>query len=186
MPFTVAYADAGINRHEFDTYVRLLGKRGIEWTEAQRAEEPETGNRWFYVWADEAQAQSFCDELRDETGDDKWYVRRLHDATRISCGPLMPVVIYRTRQSHEFVFRLHPHSRSAIRRRFPQSQQASSLSIEYGTQSDFEQMHGPVWDHVAMVLSGLSLEDLSVLGGYRIFDLDTEEVVFDSTAEPVS
>jgi hypothetical protein len=186
MPYTVAYADGGIERHEFDTYLRLLGKRSIDWTEAQRVAEPDTQDQWVYVWQNEGDARSFCDEIRRETSDDKWYVRELDDLTRISQGPLMPVIIHMTRQSLGCTFSLHPHSRSAIRRRFPQAHQASSLSIEYGTRTDFEQTCGPIWDHVAITLSGLSLEQLAELGGYRVFDLEAESVVHDSALNKVA
>ncbi len=186
MPYTVAYRDAGIKRHEYDTYVRLLRKRGVEWTEAQRVAEPRTRNRWIYVWEDEGDAQSFCDDIRKETHDDKWYVDPLDERTPISHGPLMPVVIRLTRQSHGFTFTLHPHSRSAIRRRFPDSHQASSLVIDYGTHTDFEQAYGPIWDHVAMALSGLSLEQLNQLGGYRVYDPATDTDVYDTSPEIVA
>lgn len=99
MPYTVTYRDAGIKRHEFDTYVRLLAKRGIDWTESQRVPEPGTTNRWLYVWPDRPQAQAFCDEIRRETGDPNWDVRDLPESTSVSPGPLMPIVIYMTWQS---------------------------------------------------------------------------------------
>jgi len=182
MPYTVTYRDAGIKRHEFDTYVRLLAKRGIDWTESQRVPEPGTTNRWLYVWPDRPQAQAFCDEIRRETGDPNWDVRDLPESTSVSPGPLMPIVIYMTWQSLGNTFVLHPHSRTAIRRRFPKARQVSSISVEYLTRSDFEQTHGPIWDHIALVLTGLSSEQLAELGGYRIYDPATEQTVYESCA----
>jgi hypothetical protein len=73
MPYTVAYRDAGNKRHEFEAYVRLLEKRGIDWTNA-------------------------------------------------------------------------------------------------------------IWDHIAVVLTGLSLEQLAALDGYQVYDLMAEKTVYDSRA----
>ena len=180
MPFTVSYRGS-TKRHEFDTYIRLLNKRKIEWTEADRVAEPGTENRWVYVWPSQEDAESFCKEIRKETHDKNWQVQEVENGTEISSGPLMPVIVYMTRQSIGCTFTLHPHSRSAILRRFPQSQQVSSVAIEYGTKFDLEQAHGPIWDHVALVLSGLSLEELATLGGYRVLDLTNEKIIYDST-----
>ena len=99
MPYTVSYRDAGIKRHEFDVYVRLLGKRGIDWTMIPRIPEPGTANRWLYVWADREEAEAFCDEIQKETRDRKWHVLPLPDSVQPSHGPLMPIVIYMTRQT---------------------------------------------------------------------------------------
>ena len=48
--------------------------------------------------------------------------------------------------------------------------------------SDFEQQHGPIWDHVAMVLTGLSFDQLQGIDGYQILDLKRERTIHDSQA----
>jgi hypothetical protein len=182
MPFTVAYQDAGIKRREFDAYVRLLEKRGIDWSNTLRVPEPGTTNRWLYVWSEEQDADSFCEELKEETRDSKWYVREIAANTLASSGPLARVLILMRTHTIGADFSLHPHSRTLIRRRFPGSPMVSSISIEWSTKSDFEQQHGPLWDHVAMVLTGLSIEQLQSLDGYQIYDLLSERNIFDSQA----
>jgi hypothetical protein len=145
MSYTVAYADGGIKRREFDAYVRLLEKRGIDWSNTPRVPEPGTSNRWLHVWADKNQAESFCADLQSETRDKKWYVRELAAGTQPSVGSLAGVVILMRSQNLSADFSLHPHSRTLIRRRFPDSRPVSSISIEWTTQSDFEREHGPIW-----------------------------------------
>jgi hypothetical protein len=171
MPFTVIHQDTGIKRREFDAYVRLLEKRGIDWTNTTRIPEPGTANRWLYVWGNQEEAEAFCHELQSETHDDKWVVRELPANVRPSPGPLTPVVILMRRHSLGAEFSLHPHSRTMIQRRFPEAKLVSSLSIELATMQDFEHQHGPRWRQIAMVLTGLNEEQLSQLGGYRIIDL---------------
>src|SRR5438874_1028591 len=110
MPFSVAYQDVEIKQHEFDAYVRLLEQRGIDWTNTPRVAEPGTTNHWLYVWENEDDASNFCRELQAETGDNRWYVRRLAELTPISTGPIAPILIQMRRQSLGMSFSLHPHS----------------------------------------------------------------------------
>jgi hypothetical protein len=77
-------------------------------------------------------------------------------------------------------FSLHPHSWSLVQRRFPEAQIVSSISIEWSSRSDFEHQQGSFWDHVAQVLTGLSMEQLETLEGYQVYDLMSERVVYDS------
>jgi hypothetical protein len=182
MPFTVGYADGSIKRHEFEAYVRLLEKRGIDWSNTPRVPEQGTPNRWLYVWGDRREAEKFCEELKAETRDNKWYVRELAAGTEVSSGPLARVVILMRRHSLGAELSLHPHSKTLIRRRFPEARPVSSISIEWSTKSDFEGEHGPIWDHIAVVLTGLSLEQLAALEGYQVYDLMAERAVYDSQA----
>src|SRR2546430_1147553 len=112
MLFTVAHADAGIKRHEFEAYVRLLEERGIDWSNAPRLPEPGAGHRWLYVWADRRDADRFCEELKAETRDNRWYVQDLPAGTEASRGPLARVVILMRRHSLGADFSLHPHSKT--------------------------------------------------------------------------
>lgn len=178
MPYTVAYEDAGmINRHEFDAYVRLMEKRGIDWTNIPRVLELGTTNRWLYVWTDRRDADAFCADLRAETRDERWSVRELPADVKPSQGPLMPVVILMRRRSQGAEFTLHPQSSLLVRRRFPDARPVASVSIESTTMHDFEQQHCPIWEHIALVLTGLSMAQLAELGGYEVVDVRREQTV---------
>ncbi len=48
------------------------------------------------------------------------------------------------------------------------------------SKNDFELEHGPIWDHVAQVLTGLTDVQLDEIGGYRIIETKHEQTVFDS------
>lgn len=180
MAYTVAYQDAGIKRREFDAYLRLLEQRGIDWTNTPRVPEPGTTNRWLYVWVDRRDAEDFREAIQVETRDEKWYVHDLPDTVQPSHGPLTPVVILMRRQSLGADFALHPHSRTLVRRRFPSARLVSSVSIESNRLGDFERERGPIWEHVAQVLTGLSLPELTQLGGFRIIDPSRDQTVFES------
>src|SRR6266550_5665653 len=101
MPFTVAYADAGIKRRQYDAYLALLERRGIDWSNTRRVPESGTSNRWLYVWDILGEAETFCEELKTETRDDKWYVRELPADIRPSGGPLARVLILMRRRGAE-------------------------------------------------------------------------------------
>lgn len=185
MPFAVTYSGGRIERHKFDTYVRLLSKSGIDWTDTLRISEPKAPNLNVNVWQDREDAQSFCSWLKKETHDNKWYVQDVDKSAFISRGPLMPVIIYLTRQSLGCTYTLHPHSRSAILQRYSQAPLASSVTIEYGKKPNPESTNGQLWNNIAMTLTGLSLEQLSDLGGYRIFDLEEECFIHNSVTDSI-
>jgi hypothetical protein len=180
MPFTVAYTDAGIKRRDFDVYVRLLQKRGIDWSNTGRVPESKTSNRWLYVWTDRAEAEAFCAELQSETRDKNWHVRQLPAGTQPSVGSLFRVLIFMRRQDSSADFSLHPHTRTLIHRRFPKARPVSSITIDWMTKSDFEQQQGPIWDQIATMLTGLNVEQLDSLDGYQVYDLKSEQTRFDS------
>ena len=183
MPYAVAHRSGSINQLKFDIYLRLLGQRGIDWTSAPRTQEPGTEGRWNYIWSERAEAESFREELCRDTGDDRWYVHEISTAEQeTSTGPLMPVLIRGFRQSIGSSFSLHPHSRAQIRRRFPDARQLSSVYIEHGHEPDFETRGGLLWEHIAEMLTGLSEHQLEELGGYRVVDSESEDVLFDSTS----
>ncbi len=182
MPYTVTSKHAGFKRREFDAYVRLLESRGIDWTNIPRVSEPGTSNKWLYVWADQNEAEAFRDELQKETRDENWIVRELPESVPESQGPLTPVIILAHRQSTGASFSLHPHSRTLIRRRFPQANMVSSVSIEAFTMQEFERRHGSIWNHIAQVLSGLTLAELEQIGGYQVVDVATDRILSENAA----
>lgn len=178
MPFTVTSDQVCVKQYEFDAYLRLLNKRGIDWTEADRVEEPTLVYGWSYVWENEENAREFSDSLRKETKSDDWHVREITSSMRISRGPLMPVVIRMIRRSLDVEFALHPHSRSAIIRRFPSAFPLSYVAIEPQSRDDIERRNGSLLEYVALLLTGLTFEEALTLGGCQIVDGRRNEVVW--------
>ncbi|OGG50510.1 MAG: hypothetical protein A3F84_17790 [Candidatus Handelsmanbacteria bacterium RIFCSPLOWO2_12_FULL_64_10] len=84
-----------------------------------------------------------------------------------------PVLIYVGRQKDGCTYQLHPSSRTRIQKKFPDAHIAPSVFVGYETQSDFEMVHGPLWEQVAQILTGLNLTEIESLGGFKIFDPTT-------------
>jgi hypothetical protein len=76
MPFTVMLP-GGTKDSEYEKYVRLLQRWGINRVEGSRTPEPGTENRWLHVWQNKADAQGFADELRAITANPGWIVYEL-------------------------------------------------------------------------------------------------------------
>lgn len=81
------------------------------------------------------------------------------------------LVIVAGRQSDGYTFRLHPKTRDRIVEKFPDIAGPDSVFIGFDTKGQFESIHGPVWEHVALLLTGLSKDQLEQFGGYRITDV---------------
>lgn len=172
MGFTVAH-HGGTKDLEFEAYVRLLEKHGVDVANLQRVPEPGTQNRWLYVWEYRQDAEAFAAELRKSTHDRGWYVRELDREDIVSKGPLGPITIYAGQQSDGWAFDLHPQSRAMIERRFPGSCRIGSVFIGAQPNGDLEGFSpeaSNLLDHVALMLTGLSAEQLKEFGGYRVYD----------------
>jgi hypothetical protein len=57
-----------------------------------------------------------------------------------------------------------------------------SVFVSYDTQEAFENLHSPMWDQIAMLLTGLDEEQIRDLGGFRVVSAPDREVLFDSNA----
>jgi hypothetical protein len=42
--------------------------------------------------------------------------------------------------------------------------------VGYDTRAEFEELHGPMWKQIAMMLTGLTWEQIESMGGVRIYD----------------
>lgn len=186
MPYTVAHSDPAAQNEIFHVYLRLLRQRDIDWTNAERAADPGTENRWLHVWHEESDAQSFCDAIRKDTNDNEWHVRELDDATPISQSPLQPLIIRMRRHSLGAVFVLDPTSKGGLDRRFPGVNRVSNVEIHLRKrmeEMELEEAFGTLWDQIVTMLCGLSPEQLAELGGYEMFAVQTHSVV--RTSVPV-
>jgi hypothetical protein len=88
------------------------------------------------------------------------------------------------RQSDGGAYELEPLSRRLIDRRFPGLEPPGQVFVEYAKREDFERVHGPLWRHIALMLTGLTEEQLEELGGFRIFEplARGERILYDSQA----
>jgi len=75
------------------------------------------------------------------------------------------------------VFQLDSDVRKAIRGMGSRVKPARRLFVSYETNDDFRRSHGPVFDHVALVLTGLSTDKLAALGGVRFIDALNDKTI---------
>jgi hypothetical protein len=86
------------------------------------------------------------------------------------------VVISAAAGEHKATFRLVHGAKELAGAGLPSTQPAS-VSIDYDTWSDFDTYVGAIWPQVAMLLTGLDLEQLSALGGVRFVREGSEDVI---------
>jgi hypothetical protein len=170
MGFTVT-RQGGTKDIDFEEYARLLRQKGVDLAKLQRTPEPRTGRRWLYVWQDQADAQTFADELKNRTKDAGWKVVPVE--TNPSEGPLGPVEITVGQQSDGWTFALHPLSKQMIQKVFPGCCRAGSVFIRTDTSQDYPTQRdlADLAEQVAVILTGLTLDKImKTFGGYRVFD----------------
>lgn len=95
------------------------------------------------------------------------------------------IIIDVGQQLDGYTFRLHPKSEAELQKRFPGRRLPASIFTLYEAHSEFETMHGSVLPHVAMVLTGLSEDQLEELGGVVFVDPVSGEELFDSAGQNV-
>jgi hypothetical protein len=86
--------------------------------------------------------------------------RAMKDPIRIDVG----------RSSEGATYELHPLARRRIENEFPGGRTAPQVYVGYRTKETFEEVHGPIWKQIAMILTGLSWEEIEKLGGIIIYD----------------
>lgn len=178
MVFTVGLP-GGTRDFEFEAYVRLLEHNGVDVARTQRVMDP-AGNRWLYAWRTKADAEKFARDLRQATENDRWEVREL-PAAELTEGPLGPIEIVVSRRSDGCAYTLSPTSRRLVLKRFPHANLAPNVFISTTNQADFERTQGPIWNHIALILTGLSESEIADLGGYRVMDPAARRVLRDIT-----
>lgn len=63
-----------------------------------------------------------------------------------------------------FVFRLDPRSKPSLVGRSKRAAQLPTVSIGFDTRADYERIHGPIYMHIAELLTGLTEEEIHTLG----------------------
>jgi hypothetical protein len=153
---------------EYQAYVDLLQDIGIDITDVPRIPEPETSNRWLYVWQSKPLAERFARELGARLRNSSWFVHEFEvpeDEQSSQRGPLAPLKIVSIPTSEGTEFRLEPASQERILMHFPNAHPAGKVTFPVQVRADYEIQHGPVWDQVIKVLTGIPEEAIAGLGG---------------------
>ena len=157
---------------EFQAYIGLLQDIGIDIADVPRTPEPGTTNRWLYVWVSKPQAERFARELGARLRDRSWHVHEFDlpddEPADENRGPLAPLTILSIPTSEGTEFRLEPASQERILRHFPNARVLGKVAVPTRVRGDFELRHGPVWDEMIVLLTGIPEEAASRLGGVRV------------------
>jgi hypothetical protein len=177
--YTVRKQGANTDR-EFQAYIDLLEDIGIDITNVPRTLEPDTTNRWLYVWTNKILAERFARELGARLRDPSWFVHQFElpddHVPEGARGPLAPLTIVSIPTSEGTEFRLEAKSLERILQHFPNARMKGhvelpqSVLIPSPVREEYERQHGPVWDQVILTLTGVPDEAIDRLGGIRIKD----------------
>jgi hypothetical protein len=167
MPFTVV-REGGMNLDEYEAYMRLVHRRGIDVARTLRTPEPGTRGRWLPVWAERADAEQFARELSAPRKAPRWQVHAVKEE-EVSEGALGPVDVSITCRRYSCTYGLHPFSRVLIHKKFPSARLLESVHVEAAVPPG-EECQQFLWDQVARMLTGLTEEQLGEVGGYRVYE----------------
>ncbi len=82
-----------------------------------------------------------------------------------------PIIIEYGLQGDGVTYRLEAGSRRRIAGAFQGVHPSRhNVFVGYDTREDFENVHGPIWRQIAIILTGLSWEQIQKLGGARLLD----------------
>jgi hypothetical protein len=160
---------------EFQAYINLLEEIGIDIADVPRTLEPDTDNRWLYVWKSKPLVERFACELGARLHDSSWFVHEF-EVEKEERGPLAPLTIRAIPTSEGTVFRLEQKSLERVLQYFPNTKLQGETRLppqvlfQSQVRDDYERQHGPVWDQVIIILTGIPEGAIARLGGIRIVD----------------
>lgn len=79
------------------------------------------------------------------------------------------------KQSDGVTYQLHPATLKQLHDLFPHVTQAPSVFVGYETKSDFERVHGAMWNQIVTMLTGVGLERLKPHGSVQVHIVNTDE-----------
>ena len=82
------------------------------------------------------------------------------------------------RQLDGCTFRLSPRTRTGLEDKLSNMPPATGIFIEIDTSDSFAQIHGPMWEQILSLLTGLSLFEIEKLGAYEFVDPVTRDVIY--------
>jgi hypothetical protein len=91
-------------------------------------------------------------------------------------GPLEIAVGW---QGNGGTYQLQPWDRRRIREAFPEAVMIPSIFIQYDEKEGYERFHRPYWQQFALMLTGLTAEQIARFGGIRLWDAETEKVLWE-------
>jgi hypothetical protein len=84
------------------------------------------------------------------------------------------------------VYQLDPLSERRIEEAFPGANILPVVVLGHRNESEFERTHRRHWEDVAKLLTGLTPEQITQLGGVRIYDPEGNRVVWQWKPPPVT
>jgi hypothetical protein len=189
MGFIVVH-QGGMSEREYRHYLVMVGRRvsprGVTFDHVPRTMENGRDGRWLYVSEDEADARDLAAELRSTTEDEGWEVRAVEGEP--SQGPLTPLTVEVSQGATGVGLGLPPLIKKALRKTYPACCRHESVWVttdmpEEGlSASDLRELA----TKILPVLTGLSLEQLGVLGGFEVIDPVADEILVPFTPLPSS
>ena len=82
------------------------------------------------------------------------------------------------RQADGLAFMLHPLSRRQIEERFQGVPSPVTVFIVFDNLADIQQIHGSIWNQVALMLTGLNESQIAEAGGYEFVEPGKSNVLF--------
>lgn len=96
------------------------------------------------------------------------------------------IEIHVGRQLDGCTFRLHPHSKALIKAKYPEVKPPSSLFVSYEDQQNPEQIYWSMWWQIAMILTGLSENEIKEQYEIAIVDPVNGKEIFNSHKQGVN
>jgi hypothetical protein len=91
------------------------------------------------------------------------------------------IVVEIGKQMNGATFQLSPQTRVALAQTGKQLP-TSSVFVSYDTRSNLEAIHGPFWNHIVALLTGMSDDQIRGLGGFSVVSPTDNEVLFESAS----
>jgi hypothetical protein len=98
-------------------------------------------------------------------------------------GPLEIAVGW---QGNGGVYQLQPWDERRVREAFPEAAIIPTMLVGYDKTEDFERFHRPYWQQIALMLTGLTPEQIAGLGGIRLWDAAAHKVLWEWHPEQVT
>jgi hypothetical protein len=74
---------------------------------------------------------------------------------------------------------LEAPSKRRIREAYPQLDLLRAVFLGHYKDSDFDRLHPPRWKEMALLLTGLSEDQIAQMGGVRLYSPEREEVLWE-------